>query len=41
MKEISDFLGHSDISTTINLYSHVNMNAKNRMIETLSAALSL
>jgi len=28
MKEVSDWLGHSEISTTMNIYSHIGIEMK-------------
>ena len=40
MKGISDLLGHSDIGTSMNLYAHLDMNAKKNAMERLSSLLS-
>ena len=36
MKEISEWLGHSDISTTMNIYSHIDMEHKRELGNTLN-----
>ena len=44
MKEIQEWLGHSDFSTTANIYAHLEYKAKissaNAMAEGLSEALA-
>ncbi|MEG9430539.1 MAG: tyrosine-type recombinase/integrase [Christensenellaceae bacterium] len=39
MKEIQDWLGHSDYNVTANTYSHLDFSAKIQSAETISAAL--
>lgn len=39
MKEISDWLGHQDISTTMNLYTHLNIDHKRQLAESLTGTL--
>ena len=41
MKEISDWLGHSDIGTSMNLYAHVDVEAKKDVSNRLGSILSL
>ena len=36
MKEISEWLGHSDIGTTMNIYAHINMEHKKILGNTLN-----
>lgn len=36
MKEISDWLGHADISTTMNIYGHIGLDHKRKLGESLS-----
>lgn len=36
MKEISEWLGHSDIGTTMNIYAHINMEHKKALGNTLN-----
>ena len=31
MKDISDWLGHADIGTTMNIYGHLNMGYKRKL----------
>lgn len=38
-KTVSALLGHSNISTTLNLYVHPNMNQKRKVVEAMSAVL--
>lgn len=40
MKDISDWLGHADIGTTMNIYGHLSMERKNELGKTLSGLLS-
>lgn len=39
MKDIQDWLGHSDFSTTANIYSHLDYTAKLSSAETLVTSL--
>lgn len=39
MKDISDWLGHSDIGTTMNIYTHLDMTHKRKMVEGLNGML--
>ncbi len=41
MKMIQDWLGHSDMGTTANIYSHLDSNSKLASAETIRNALSL
>ncbi len=41
MKMIQDWLGHSDMSTTANIYSHVDSTSKQETAEVIGIALSL
>ena len=36
MKEISEWLGHADITTTMNIYGHIDLDHKRKLGETLS-----
>ena len=36
MKEIQMWLGHGDIGTTMNLYTHVDLEAKRNIAESLN-----
>lgn len=38
---MSKWMGHGDISTTVNLYSHLSIEAKRETADTLSAVLGL
>jgi len=40
MKEIQEWLGHSNYLTTANLYSHIDPMNKKDMIKRLSGALN-
>ena len=39
MKQIQEWLGHSDFSTTANIYSHLDYTAKLSSAETLVTSL--
>lgn len=39
MKEISEWLGHADIGTTMNIYGHINLERKRKLGETLNGML--
>lgn len=41
MKQIQEWLGHSDISTTSNIYAHLDSASKNVCAETMEQALTL
>ncbi len=41
MKALQEILGHSDFSTTANIYSHVTDEAKKKALETMSQTLKL
>ena len=36
MKEISEWLGHADIGTTMNIYGHLNLDHKRKLGSTLN-----
>ena len=40
MKQIREWLGHSDISTTSNIYSHLDAESKLESADIIGAALS-
>jgi integrase len=40
MKEIQEWLGHSDISTTMNIYTHIEESSKKNIIKVIQKALS-
>jgi len=40
MKMIQDWLGHSDMSTTANIYSHIDSKSKLESANTIEIALS-
>ncbi|MBQ6171012.1 MAG: tyrosine-type recombinase/integrase [Clostridia bacterium] len=40
MKQIQEWLGHSDISTTSNIYSHLDAESKLESADIIGAALS-
>ena len=39
MKEVSDWLGHADIGTTMNIYSHISMEHKREIGNTLDSLM--
>lgn len=39
MKEISEWLGHADIGTTMNIYGHLNLENKRKLGDTLNGLL--
>ena len=39
MKEISEWLGHADIGTTMNIYGHLNLDHKRKLGDTLNGLL--
>ena len=39
MKMIQDWLGHSDIQTTSNIYSHLDAQSKQESADVIAAAL--
>lgn len=41
MKAISDWLGHSEIGTTMNIYAHINMSQKRDLAKTIDNTFSL
>ena len=41
MKEISDWLGHSDIATSMNIYGHLDMDTKKDVANRLSSLLAV
>ncbi len=41
MKEIQAWLGHSDISTTANIYSHLDYTSKITSANVMNSALTL
>jgi integrase len=40
MKQIQEWLGHSDMSTTANIYSHLDAESKLEAADIIGAALS-
>ena len=40
MKEIQEWLGHSNYNTTANIYAHVDSNSKENSANTMSNVLS-
>lgn len=40
MKAISDWLGHSQIGTTMNIYAHINMDQKRNLAKTIDNTFS-
>ncbi len=41
MKEIQEWLGHSDIKTSMNVYAHLDMDAKQQVANRFAAQFSL
>ena len=41
MKQIQEWLGHSDFSTTANIYAHLDYNSKLSSAEAMLAGLGL
>lgn len=41
MKDVSEWLGHADITTTLNMYTHVNLERKNFIANTISQTLKV
>ena len=41
MKQIQEWLGHSDISTTANIYAHLDSQSKNLSAQVMAGALPL
>lgn len=41
MKQIQEWLGHSDISTTANIYAHLDSQSKNLSAQAMAGALPL
>ena len=41
MKQIQEWLGHSDISTTANIYAHLDSQSKQLSAATMEKALAL
>lgn len=41
MKQIQEWLGHSDISTTANIYAHLDSQSKNLSARTMETGLAL
>ena len=41
MKAIQEWLGHSDFSTTANIYAHLDINSKLLSAEAISSAFSI
>ncbi len=39
MKDISDWLGHADIGTTMNIYGHLDMTHKRSISQQLNGLL--
>lgn len=40
IKDIQDWLGHSDIKTTANIYAHLDVHRKNSIAETMMSSFS-
>ena len=41
MKQIQEWLGHRDISTTANIYAHLDSQSKNLSAQVMAGALPL
>ena len=41
MKDIQEWLGHSDYKTTANTYAHLDLSSKNTSLETLSSVIKI
>lgn len=41
MKQIQEWLGHSDFSTTANIYAHLDYSSKRSSAQAMAASLSL
>lgn len=41
MKDVSDWLGHADIGTTMNIYGHLSMEHKRKLADGLSGILTI
>ena len=41
MKEVADWLGHADIKTSMNVYAHLDIEAKKSVAERFSSILSI
>ena len=39
MKDIQEWLGHSDYKTTANIYAHLDLSSKNISLETISGII--
>ena len=40
LKELQDWLGHADIGTTLNIYAHLDFEAKKEVANRLGSILS-
>lgn len=40
LEEVQEWLGHEDITTTANIYGHLEFQSKNKMADKLNVALS-
>ena len=41
MKDIQEWLGHSDYKTTANIYAHLDLSSKNLSLETLTDIIKI
>ena len=41
LKDVQDWLGHADITTTANIYGHISMDRKNKMSDGLSESIKI